>query len=143
MRRPLALTIVAWLFVLGGLWGAVSILEALWVEHKITLAVDTLGLWVGPGLLRWDPRYYRWAQRLLVLDMVLASVVLLLALHPLPVGLLVFSRPIGSVPRVLAVGASVALLGVSLWQYLVLRRPDIRQVFEAKKVDTATIAPSV
>lgn len=119
-------------------------IATLWIEHRIILTVDVIGLWVGPGVLHWDPRYYRWGVRLLVLGTVLSVVaLLLLGLQPALMPLRPFGRPAGSVTRVPIIGAALMLLGVSVWQYVVLRRSDIRPVFEAREAQVASGAPYV
>lgn len=135
MRRPLALTIVAWIFIATGLWGAASMIGPLWIEHKVNLSIDVLGLWVGPGLLRWDPRYYKWAVRLLIVSMILSPVALwAITLKPPSLGFEIFGHVAGGLPRLPVIAVALALLGLNIWQYVVLRRPGIRAGFEARQV---------
>lgn len=136
MRRPSALQLVAWLFSASGVWAALSIAGALFFEHRIDLALEVLGLWIGPGLLRYESRYRTWALRLLIFDFCMAPVaVLLLIMQPGPLALKFLGRPAGTVSLAVALTALALMVGVSIWQYWVLRQPSIQALFTRRPAE--------
>jgi cytochrome c oxidase subunit IV len=128
-RIPRALTIVGWLFILEGISALIDIIG--WaMRGRISVNIGILGLVIGPGLFRLDPRWRRWALVFTWVTMIaapLAIVVLLLA--PSPLELQLFGRVIGEVPRGVGVGLVTGILLVAVWQYRVLMRSDVRAEF--------------
>lgn len=133
-----ALRIVAWLFILFGAVAAASMIGGLFLEGRFNLAIDALGLVIGPGLLHYEARYRTWALRLLVLEFVLTAIIaLLLVFNPAHSGVRIFGHPAELLSRPVALGNLILQLLVSLWQFVVLRRPAVRALFEA--TDQASI----
>jgi hypothetical protein len=136
-----ALRVVAWLFILFGASAAASMIGGLFLEGRFNLAVDALGLVIGPGLLHYEARYRTWALRLLILEFVLTGIVaLLFVFNPAHSGVRVFGRPAELLSRTVAIGNLIVLFLISVWQFLVLRRPAVRALFEAP--DQASIHSS-
>lgn len=132
MKRRSALQVVGLLFILAGACGAFSMAEAALFEHRLHIAVDVLGLWIGPGLLRHDPRYRRWALRLLIADFVLAPVAaVMLILQPRPFIVQILAQPVGTISLPAALAALATFVAVAVWAFRVLRRPHVRALFEA------------
>src|SRR5690349_4401877 len=61
MTRPVALTVIAWLFIVTGILAVIAMVKDLVVSHDIILDLNIIGLWIGPGLLRAEERFRRWA----------------------------------------------------------------------------------
>ena len=142
--RPLALKIVAWLFIAAGVVAAVSMLGLLIFAHRIELNIDLLGLWIGPGLLRLEAKYRTWALRLLIVSFVLAPVAaVLLVLQPSPLAVRIFNRPVGEVSFPVAFAALAVVVGLSVWQFAVLRAPKVRAQFDAQATPPESSATSV
>jgi sterol desaturase/sphingolipid hydroxylase (fatty acid hydroxylase superfamily) len=130
MRRPSALQLVAWLFFASGAWAAISIVTAVLFERHISLDFEVLGLWIGPGLLRRQARYRTWALRLLIVGFCLTPVaVMLLLVQRGALDVKFLGRPLGTIPVPVALAVLALLVGVSIWQYWVLRRPNVRALF--------------
>ena len=138
LRRLSAVQLVGWLFFATGVVAAVRIAVVLLLERRITIDFDVLGLWIGPGLLRHEARYRVWAMRLLVLSLCIASIAAVaLIFAPGPLQLKIFGQPAGTVSLSLALTALALLESVSVWQYWVLRKPDVRALFSAARTEDA------
>lgn len=135
-RRPSALQLVAWLFLASGVWAAISIAAALFMKQRISLDLEVLGLWIGPGLLRHEARYRRWALRLLTVALCLAPIAtLLLLVRPAPFDAKFLGRPVGTIPRPAALTVLAILVGVAVWQYWVLQQPSVAALFRDSTSD--------
>ena len=116
----------------------------LFVAHRVLIDIGVLGLWIGPGLLRREPRYRTWAVRLLVASFILLPLAaLLLALQAFPPTVRMFDRPIGAVPYPVVLATLAALLGISIWLFLVLNAPGVRAQFDKPPSPSDVGAPSV
>jgi len=136
MRRPSALQFVSWLFIVSGLWAAVSIAGALLIERRIDLDIELLGLWIGPGLLRHEARYRTWGMRVLIFGFCVAPIgTVLLIFQPQPLEVKVFGHPVGTMPLPIALTILAFLVGVAVWQYWVLSQTDVRALFSAPPVE--------
>jgi hypothetical protein len=132
MKRPAALAVIAWLFILTGMFAVVAMVNNLIVRHDVILDLNIIGLWIGPGLLRAEERFRRWALWYDRASLAAIPIVAILSAFfgPAQLGLQFFGViPIGSMSRtvlltVLAVGWVLAL-----WEYTVLQRRDVRAQF--------------
>lgn len=131
--RSLPLKIVAWLFIVAGIEAVVSIVGKLVLEGGIDLNIGLLGLWIGPGLLRRDPKYRTWALRVLALGLILEAIAAaIFTVQPAPYVVRSFGRQIGSVSSPVALAAILAIVALTLWQVAVLRAPSVRAQFDVK-----------
>lgn len=126
--NPMALRIVAGLFVLQGLLTAVDVAVKLFHDH-LDLNLMLLCLWIGPGLLRHSPTWRKWALAVLWFSFFALSLLILLALLRPPLDFKVFGYPAATVPLVPTLLFLLATLLLNLWQYRVLIRPDIHCLF--------------
>ena len=126
--NPMALRIVAGLFVLQGLLTAVDVVLKLFHDH-LDLNLMLLCLWIGPGLLRHSPTWRKWALAFLWLGFFALSLLILLALLRPPLDFKIFGFPAGPVPPVLTLLFLLAMFLLTLWQYRILIRPDIHGLF--------------
>ena len=126
--NPMALRIVAGLFVLQGLLTAVDVILKLCRGH-LDLNLMLLCLWIGPGLLRHSPTWRKWAIAVLWFGFFALSLLILLALLRPPLDFKAFGFPAATVPPVPTVLFLLAMLLLNLWQYRVLIRPDIHCLF--------------
>jgi hypothetical protein len=78
-RIPRALTIVGWIFILQGVWALFDIAGAA-LQGQSKLSIGVLGLLIGPGLLRLDPRWRRRAVVVMQIAIVVASALLVIVL---------------------------------------------------------------
>lgn len=138
--NPLSLKIVAGLFMLTGLLAAIDVVVKLFHQH-LDLNLMLLGLWIGPGLLRHNPTWRKWTLAFLWLGFFSSGVLFLLALFRSPVDLWILgqaARPAPMFPVLLCSGAMFLLV---LWQYRVLIRPDVKQLFAPPFVSYRIVRP--
>ena len=138
--NPLSLKIVAGLFILSGLLTAIDIVVKLFHDH-LDLNLMLLCLWIGPGLLRHSPTWRKWALAFLWLGFFSSAVLFLMALFHSPVDLQILgqaARPLPMFPVLLFSGAMFLLV---LWQYRVLIRPDVKQLFAPAFVSYRLVRP--
>ena len=127
-ENPMALRIVAGLFVLQGLLTAVGVILKLCRGH-LDLNLMLLCLWIGPGLLRHNPTWRKWALVVLWFTFFVVSLLAVFALLRPPLDFKIFGFPAGPVPPVLTLLFLLAMFLLTLWQYRVLIRPDIHGLF--------------
>ncbi|MEK6703434.1 MAG: hypothetical protein AABZ53_14330 [Planctomycetota bacterium] len=126
---------MAAVFILGGVLAALEVLVAL-VAGRLSLNFGVLGLFIGPGLLRFSPGW-----RLCALVCIWIGIVGLLLAgacflgNPDRLTVTIFFIPAGQASPALALGMCAFCLLIAVWQYRVLTRPDIRVLFDAKSLD--------
>src|SRR5882724_12731902 len=59
-RIPVALKVVAWIFILSGIWAAFDVLTAL-ANGNLSINFGVLSFFIGLGLLRLSPVWRTWA----------------------------------------------------------------------------------
>jgi len=128
-KLPVSLKIVAVLFILSGIGAAIEVLASL-MRGGINVNLGVLGIFVGIGLFNLKAGWRTCGLVFLWFGMILIPVVGLLAI----VGsgqahYNVFGIKGGSVPMPVALGVAVFFFCIVLWQYRVLTRPDIRELF--------------
>src|ERR1043165_3751622 len=134
---PPALTVVAWLFILGGIGSIISIIGDLAVNRRLDFDVGVIDLWIGLGLLRGAEKWRRWAVFMVIVGLVIGMLFFVfLIFGPAAPELKVFGRPIMTIPRGAMMVAVALLVALTLWQGWALRRPDVREIF--KKNDPIT-----
>ena len=126
--NPMALRIVAGLFVLQGLLTAVDVVVKLFHDH-LDLNLMLLCLWIGPGLLRHSPTWRKWALVVLWFSFFAISLLAVVALLRPPLDFKLFGFPTAPVPTLPTLLFLLAMFLLALWQYRVLIRPDIHCLF--------------
>lgn len=126
--NPMALRIVAGLFVLQGLLTAVDVVVKLFHDH-LDLNLMLLCLWIGPGLLRHSPTWRKWALVVLWFSFFAISLLAVVALLRPPLDFKLFGFPTAPVPTLPTLLFLLAMFLLTLWQYRVLIRPDIHCLF--------------
>ncbi len=126
---PSALKVVAWLFIIGGACSILQIIIDL-THSKLTVNTGCLGVFVGPGLLRFSRGWRTCGLVLLWIGMLffpIFGVMCLMAQQEMPVN--IFGLAMGSVPTPIGLLISAIFFGVMVWEYRVLIRPDVRKLF--------------
>ena len=131
-RQPLptALKVVAWLFLGFGVLAAVGLI-ADFSHGKLNLNCGVLGIFAGPGLLRRRRRWRTCALLLLWLDLVLIpiGIVFLLANYSSPATPDFHGLVVGTVPLPPILILQGMLWALTIWQYRVLTRLEVRALF--------------
>lgn len=125
---PLSLKIVSTTFVLAGALAAIEMLSSV-TGGLISINFGVLGIPVGIGLLR-HSQLWRVCGLVLACLGALCGLVLGIALFATgqPISYSGFGQT-GTLPALAAVAFALVLLLVSVWQYRVLTRPHIKQLF--------------
>ena len=126
---PKSLKIVAGLFILGGLCSVIEVVISL-MHNVIDYNLGVLGLFIGLGLLRFS-RFWRICALvfLWVLLIGVPVIAVLFMTHHGPLALTFLGQNIGHISRKLGLFLAGAVFLLTLWQYRVLIRPDIRKLF--------------
>jgi hypothetical protein len=127
--RPGTLTAVAWLFIV---FGVMSILQLIFKLLHGQFSIDTgvLGVFVGPGLLRGSRGWRTCALVLLWVGMIFAVVISFAMLASSGhVNVNFFGIPMGSAPLILGFVVGAFFFALSVWEYRVLVRGDVRRYF--------------
>lgn len=126
---PVALQIVAILFIIGGVCAALEMLVG--VTHgRISVNFGVLGIFIGPGLMRFSPGWrtcalvFTWIS---LIGVPLFAILVLFSGNRLHVN--VFGFVVGNAPPGVGLVVASALFGITLWQYGVLTRADVKQLF--------------
>jgi hypothetical protein len=127
-KNPISLRIVAVLFVLAGIFAVIEVIVSLMYSH-ISLNLSVLCLWIGPGLLRHDRTWRTWALVFLWIGLIFIPLFCMIALGRDTVDFKLFGIPAGQIPAAYGIVGAIAIFLLTLWQYRVLTRPDIRQLF--------------
>jgi hypothetical protein len=125
---PTALKIVAWLFIAGGILSILQILY-LFTQRQIHIDTGVLGIFVGPGLLRWSRGWRTCALVLLWFGMILSPILLFMTLSASSMNLNLFGINAGSVPAAIGFFVGTVMFALVIWEYRVLVREDIRHRF--------------
>jgi hypothetical protein len=124
-----ALKIVAWIFIATGILTIIQTVVLL-THGQINFDTGVLGVLIGPGLLRFSRGWRTCALVLLWLGMILGPINLLLMLSSTrSVNLNLMGIRIGSVPLVVGIVFCVLLFALTVWEYRVLVREEIRRRF--------------
>lgn len=129
LRAPLALNVLAWLYIATGVGAVLGIAKAI-AHNTIDLDFSVFCVLIGWGLLRRSASSRAWALFCSGLGAILivpVAIILYYAKAPLTVS--IFDRDLGSVPKIWAVGFGLLALLVLFWQYLILTRSDVRKLF--------------
>ncbi len=124
---PQPLKIVAWLFIISGILAAIDVVFALLTSH-VSINLGVLGIFIGQGLLRLNPRSLVWAMLFTWLGLIFTPIITVLFLFT-PGNLTVFGLNAGQAPPGFGFILGVAIFALIYWQYTVLTNPEIRQLF--------------
>jgi hypothetical protein len=133
---PGSLVAVGVLFILSGISAALEMLHAL-ANNWFYINFGVIGLFVGWGLLKLRPGWRIAALVLLVIGMIVTAIVaaIFLGMGFSGAGPLDFragGKLVGHVPAFLGVVVAVAVFALCYWQYRVLRRAEIRELFDVE-----------
>jgi hypothetical protein len=130
-QAPVALKIVAAVFILNGIFAVLEVWTA-WNQHKLSISFGVLGFLIAPGLMRFRPGWRTAALVFTWIGLIVDPVFILTVLgsgHPVP--FTISGLNLGFAPPQVALGAAACHFGFVIWQYKVLTRPDILDLFEA------------
>jgi hypothetical protein len=126
---PTSLKVVAFLFILSGIFSLIEILVAL-TQSRLSINLGVLALFIGPGLLRLSRGWRTCALVFLWIAMIgipIIAILFMAASGPLDFSL--FGQKVGDTPKGLSVVLLALMFALEVWQYWVLTRPDVRRLF--------------
>ena len=131
-RRPVSITVIAWVFIAFGILAAIDIVWSLFLR-RLSLNFGVLGIFIGHGLLRLSNTARIWALVFIWVQLIgFALIAFLGILFPSNLYFAVNGqrRPITSTAGVAAfVGVFLVLFFLSLWELLILMRTSTRDLF--------------
>ena len=128
-RIPVSLTVVAVLFIFGGICAVIEVVVGL-AHQRVSINFGVLGLFIGPGLLALRRGWRTCALVFLWIAMIGVPIVAILFLGvsgPLDFG--VFGQKVGHTPKELGVAVAFLFFLLCFWEYRVLTRGDVRRLF--------------
>lgn len=126
---PLALTIVAVVFLLGGVLSLIETITSLKFGH-ISINFGVIGIFIGVGLFRLRRGWRTCALVFIWIGLVGLPIVGFQFLHysgPLNFG--IYGRELGSFTKEIGLAVIMISFLFTLWQFRVLTRPDVRSLF--------------
>ncbi len=93
---PQPLKIVAWLFIIGGIFSAIQVVVLLFTGH-ININLGVLGIFIGRGLLRLNPRSLAWAMFFIWFGLIFTPIFIILSVFT-PGNLKIFGLNMGQAP---------------------------------------------
>jgi hypothetical protein len=135
-RLPLALQIVAWLFLFDGI-GAVITIFVCMLHNQIQLDFDVLGIFVFFGLRRLSGGWRTCALVLVYLCLVLIPVVAIISLGAKTANVHLLGIIGPSIPPFFVTLAAIFWFGIALWVLGVLKRRDVVALFAQRKLGLA------
>ncbi len=124
---PQPLKIVAWIFIIGGISAAIQVVFLL-LAGNININFGVLGIFIGQGLLRLNPRSLAWAMFFTWLGLILTPIFIVMSLF-MPSNFEIFGLTLGRAPPVFSFLFSIAAFALVCWQYTVLTKRQIRRLF--------------
>lgn len=130
---PTCLKVVAWLFIIGGVIAVIEIIVSLMNNH-ININLGVLGIFIGLGLLKLRSGWRTCGLVFIWIALVVLPVCGILAIaNPSGIHYKIMGQNAGSAPLPIALGVVVFVFCVALWEYKVLTRGDIREMFLGEK----------
>jgi hypothetical protein len=127
---PVSLKVVAILFILGGIYAVIDIIVAI-AYSRIGINFNVLGLFIGPGLLALRPGWRKCALFFIWFAIIVIPIIGLLSITVRgPLDLKIFGQVIGHTTKSFGLLIVGIIFAVALWQYHVLTRPDIKDLFQ-------------
>lgn len=126
---PVSLTVVAILFIVAGVSVAIEMVVSLMHGH-LNLNLGVLGIFIGLGLLRLSRGWRTCALVFIWIALIgtpIIALVFIIVRGPLDFS--IFGQVVGHTTKELGLLMAGILFAVSLWQYHVLTRPDVKKLF--------------
>ena len=128
-KLPTSLFVVAVLFIVHGAFSLMEVLVSL-MSFGININLGVLGLFIGPGLLRLSRGWRTCALVLIWIAMVAVPLVgLFMIAGDGPLDFKLFGHTVGHVPKAVGLMFAALIFAITVWEYRVLTRPDIRRLF--------------
>jgi hypothetical protein len=126
---PALLKIVAWLFIIGGIFACIDIVTSLRKGH-VNLNLAIIGIFIGFGLLKLHRGWRTCALVFLWIFFIGIPIISMFYLTQLSSGfsIHIFGQPLPRNPIIILL-IDIIIFLLLLWMYRVLIRPEIRSLF--------------
>lgn len=131
MKRslPLALRVVAFLFILGGISAVMEVITSI-INNRLNINFGVLGIFIGLGLFRLRQGWRTCALVFTWMSLIMCPIIGFVFLgHSGPLDFTIFGQKAGYAPKEFGVVMIVVLFVYTFWQYRVLTRRDVRLLF--------------
>jgi hypothetical protein len=128
-KAPTALIVIAVLFIVSGIYHVFDVM-VLFTHSKLSLSSGVLGVFVGPGLLRFRPGWRICALVFTWLGLIFTPVFALIALNSgrnIPV--IYFDHTFGFMSQALSLVVAFIYFVFFVWQYRVLTSENVVRLF--------------
>jgi len=126
---PVSLTVVALLFILGGISAVIEIVVSLMHNH-LNINFGVLGLFIGPGLLRLSRGWRTCALVFTWIALIGVPIIALLFIAARgPLDFKIFGQVVGQTSKALGLLVAGVVFIIAVWQYWVLTRSDVKELF--------------
>lgn len=130
---PTCLKVVAWLFIVGGVLAVIEIIVSLMNNH-ININLGVLGIFIGLGLFKLKAGWRTCALVFIWLTLIILPVFAILSIvDPSKLHYRILGQNVGRAPVPVALATAAIFFCFFLWQYRVLTRGDIREIFIGEK----------
>ena len=128
-KAPTALIVIAVLFIISGIYHVFDVM-VLFTHSKLSLSSGVLGIFVGPGLLRFRPGWRICALVFTWFGLIFTPVFAVLALNGgRSVPVVYFDHTFGFMPQGLSLLVAFIYFLFFIWQYRVLTNEDVVRLF--------------
>ena len=126
----MALKVVAVLFIVSGVFAVLEIWLSL-THNQLNLNFGVLGIFIGLGLLRFRRGWRTCALVFIWLALIIIPVFGFMVIGGArPIHLKLFGQQMGYASPIFAFFVATVLFALAAWQYRVLTRPDVVQLFD-------------
>ncbi len=126
---PTSLKVVAFLFILSGIFSLIEVIVSLMHSH-LNINLGVLALFIGPGLLRLSRGWRTCALVFLWIAMIGIPIIAILFMTASgPLDFKLFGQKVGHASKGLGIVLAALMFALAVWQYRVLTRPDVRRLF--------------
>lgn len=126
---PISLKIVAFLFMIEGLYSVITVVVA-FMHGLILINLGVLGLLIGPGLLRCSNGWRICAFAYILFSLVSTLIIALILMANVPHDYNALGQYVVRTAQEYGLPMAAVVFLLSLWQLFVLTRPKIRMLFE-------------
>lgn len=138
---PVSLKIIAWLYMISGTLDAIGILRALANNH-FSINLGIIYIFAGIGLLKLRSGWRTFSLVMLWLGFIIAPLVLIsMTSTDTSINFTLLGQSAGFISKSTALIFGVLIYALMIWEYRVLTRADVRELFVRK--NTTPVYPKV
>ena len=130
---PTSLKVVAFLFVLSGVFSLIEIIVSL-MYGRLDTDFKIFGLFISLGLLRLSRGWWKCALVFLWIEMIGLPISMIIFMNAFgPIEYKLFGQGMGHVSKGFTITFIALGFALAVWQYRVLTRPNVRRLFLVRR----------